>query len=613
MLINIPHVRTRRIVLPWQSVNPTLGGVVLLLCLSACQAPGPVALASPQQTIAAPERDARNQTPERDARNKTITSHFDVIIKNGTVYDGSGAPGVRLDVGIRGHKIVAVDDLGLASAERVIDAGGKIVTPGFINTLSWANESLILDGRGMSDVVQGITLEIFGEGWSAGPLTPAMKAELTAKMTDENRYAIRWTSLRQFLDYLQAKGVTPNVASFVGAATVRMHELGSANRAPSPTELARMTALVDTAMQEGALGVGSALIYAPGTYASTEELIALASVSGRYGGSYISHMRSEGARFLESLDELLEITRAAGVHGEIYHLKAAGAANWPKMQLAIDKINAARAQGVDVSANMYTYTAGATGLDASMPTWVQEGGFEAWRARLLEPATRARVLREMRAPDAGFENLRLAAGDPKNVLFTGFKTPSLRHYIGKTLADVAAERKSTPEDTVIDLVILDHSRVETAYFLMSEPNVKLGLAQPWVGLGSDGEALAPEGNVLKSNPHPRAYGNVARFWQRYVVQEKLMSTAEAVFRLSGLPAKNFHLTNRGCVRVGCFADIAVFAPENIAEHATFAAPHALSTGMDFVLVNGTFVVENGKHNGNTPGQAVLRQAMLKRP
>jgi N-acyl-D-amino-acid deacylase len=562
-------------------------GAAALICLNACH--------------------SRLVAPAPPPRDMVQASQFDVIIKNGTVYDGSGAPGVRADVGIVGHKIVAVANLSTASAARVIDAGGKIVTPGFINTLSWANESLIHDGRGLSDVVQGITLEIFGEGWSAGPLTAAMKADLLAEMTDENRYAIRWTSLRQFLDYLQTKGVTPNVASFVGAATVRMHELGSANRAPSPAELARMTALVDTAMREGALGVGSALIYAPGTYANTEELIALASVAGRYGGSYISHMRSEGARFLESLDELLHITQASGVHGEIYHLKAAGAANWPKMQLAIDKINAARAKGVDVGANMYTYTAGATGLDAAMPTWVQEGGFEAWRARLLEPATRARVLREMRAPDAGFENLRLAAGDPKNVLFTGFKTPSLRHYIGKTLAEVAAQRNSTPEDTVIDLVIEDHSRVETAYFLMSESNVQLGLAQPWVGLGSDGEALAPEGNALKSNPHPRAYGNVARFWQRYVVQGKLMSTAQAVHRLTGLPATNFHLAGRGCLRIGCFADIAVFAPENIAEHATFAAPHALSTGIDFVLVNGTVVVEDGKHNGATPGQAVLRE------
>ncbi len=534
--------------------------------------------------------------------------HFDVLIRGGMVYDGSGAPGQLLDVGITGDQISAIENLTGAQANQVIDARGKIVTPGFINMLSWAPESLLLDGRGLSDVTQGVTLEVFGEGWSQGLLTAAMKADERARMTDENRYEITWTTLDQYMRHLQAKGSSLNFASFVGAATVRMHELGSAKRAPTKDELKRMTDLVEQAMQEGAMGVGSALIYAPGTYADTPELIALAKAAGKYRGSYISHLRSEGNQFLESLDELIKIGAQAGVHAEAYHLKAAGVTNWPKMQLAIDKTNAARANGVDVSANMYTYTAGATGLDASMPTWVQEGGFDAWRKRLMQPAARAKVLAEMKAPNAGFENLRLAAGSAENVLLLGFKNPELRKYIGQTLGQVSAARGTSAEDTVIDLVIADGSRVETAYFLMSEDNVKLGLSQPWVSLGSDGEALAPEGNFLKSNPHPRSYANFARFWQQYVgataAQRIQISTADAVFRLTGLPAKNLKLRDRGCLRIACFADIAVFAPDEIKATATFAAPHALSTGMTYVLVNGTLVIDQGQHTGAKPGVAV---------
>jgi N-acyl-D-amino-acid deacylase len=531
---------------------------------------------------------------------------FDTIIEGGTVFDGSGAPGQRVDVGIAGQRVTALGDLRAAKADRRIDAAGKIVTPGFINVLSWADESLILDGRGLSDLHQGVTLEIFGEGWSQGPLTEAMKADARKAMTDENRYEIRWSSLDEYLRYLEGKGVSPNIASFVGAATIRINVLGQENRAPNSEELVRMQALVDTAMREGALGVGSSLIYAPGSFANTQELIALASVSGKYGGSYISHLRSEGGQFLEALDELIAITKAAGVHGEAYHLKAAGLANWPKMAKAIARITAERAEGLDISANMYTYTAGATGLDAAMPPWVQAGGFDAWRARLLDPVQRARVLREMQDPNAGFENLRLAAASAENLLFLGFKQPALRGYIGKTLAEVSQLRGTRPENTVIDLVIEDGSRVETAYFLMSEANVKLGLQQDWIALGSDGAALAPEGNFLKSNPHPRSYGNFARFWQRYVVQQKLVSIESAVHRLTGLPAKNFKLTQRGCLSVGCFADVAVFVPEQIRENATFIKPHALSTGIAFVLVNGAIVIADGVHTGAKPGRVVRR-------
>jgi N-acyl-D-amino-acid deacylase len=539
--------------------------------------------------------------------------HFDVLIRGGTVYDGSGAAGELLDVGISGDQISALGNLAADRADRVLDARGKIVTPGFINMLSWAPETLLLDGRGLSDVMQGVTLEVFGEGWSQGPLTDAMKAQARTDMTDENRYDITWTTLDEYMRHLQAKGSSINFASFVGAATVRIHVLGAAKRAPTTDELKRMTDLVEQAMREGAMGVGSALIYAPGTYADTAELVALAKAAGKFGGGYISHLRSEGNELLQALDELIKIGAAAGVHAEAYHLKAAGVANWTKMQLAIDKINAARAKGLDVSANMYTYTAGATGLDAAMPTWVQEGGFAAWRARLLQPAIRAKVLAEMKAPNAGFENLRLAAGTAENVLLLGFKNPALRQYIGKNLAQVSAERGTSPEDTVIDLVINDGSRVETAYFLMSEANVQLGLSQPWVSLGSDGEALAPEGNFLKSNPHPRSYGNFARFWQQYVVGVPMqagaapqlqISTRDAVFRLTGLPAKNLKLRDRGCLRIACFADIAVFSPDEIKASATFAAPHVLSSGMAYVLVNGKVVIDQGQHTGAKPGVAV---------
>ena len=559
----------------------------------------------------------------KTAASGETVQNFDVLILGGSVYDGSGAPALAADIGIRADRVVAVGDLAQSTAEITIDARGKIVTPGFINMLSWAPETLLLDGRGLSDVIQGVTLEVFGEGWSQGPLNAKMKADALRDMTDENRYAINWSTLDEYMRYLQARGSSVNFASFVGAATVRIHELGNAKCAPNAEELGRMTALVEQAMQEGALGVGSALIYAPGSYSETAELIALAKAAGKYGGSYISHLRSEGNQFLPALDELIQIGSEAKLHVEAYHLKAAGMANWPKMQLAIDKINAARARGVDVSANMYCYTAGATGLDAAMPTWVQEGGFDAWRTRLMQPATRAKVLQEMRAPEAGFENLRLAAGASENVLLLGFKNPALRKYVGKTLAQVSAERGRSAEDTVIDLVIEDQSRVETAYFLMSEANVRLGLRQPWVSLGSDGEALAPEGNFLKSNPHPRSYGNFARFWQHYVQTQPLdaaatlaapasqtsetrakISIADAVYRLTGLPAKNLALRQRGCLRIGCFADVAIFAPAEIKAHSSFAAPHQLATGMAYVLVNGKLVVRHGSHTGAKPGVAV---------
>jgi N-acyl-D-amino-acid deacylase len=528
---------------------------------------------------------------------------FDVLIVNGIVYDGSGAEGRRADVGIRGDRIVAIGDLASARAGCTIDARGQAVAPGFINVLSWATETLLADGRAMADVKQGVTLEIFGEGLSMGPLNDAMKRELLEQQGDI-KYEIAWTTLGEYLDHLAARGVSPNVASFVGATTVRIHELGYANRAPAPAELARMQELVRAAMREGALGVGSSLIYAPAAFAQTDELVALAQAAAESRGGYISHIRSEGNRFLEALDELIRITRAAGVHGEAYHLKAAGKANWPKMREAIARIEQARADGVDVSANMYAYPAGATGLDAAMPPWVQEGGLDRWVERLKDPKVRKRVAREMRSGGADWESLYLAAGSPDAVLLLGFNNPALKPLTGKTLAQVAKERGKSPEDTAMDLVVEDHSRVTTAYFLMSEDNVKLGLSQPWVALGSDAEAPAPEGVFLLSSVHPRAYGNFARFLGKYVRDEQVTTLADAVRRMTALPARSFKLADRGCLAPGCFADVTVFDPATIRDHATFDRPHQYASGVSHVLVNGVQVLADGEHTGAKPGRVV---------
>jgi len=528
---------------------------------------------------------------------------FDLVLRNGTVYDGSGAAPVTADVGIRGDRIAAVGDLHAASAAQTIDAGGLAVAPGFVNMLSWATDSLIADPRGMSDLVQGVTLEVMGEGWSMGPLNEAMKKE-AAEQQGDIRYPITWTTLGEYLEMLERKGISMNVASFVGATTVRVHELGYADREPTPEELARMQDLVRAAMREGALGVGSSLIYAPAFYAKTPELVALCSAAGEGGGMYISHMRSEGNRLLEAVDELISIAREAKVPAEIYHLKAAGRANWGKLPAVIAKVEAARAAGLRITADMYTYTAGATGLDAAMPPWVQEGGLEKWRQRLQDPATRERVEREMRTPTDEWENLLLAAGGAENVLLSGFKSEALKPLTGKTLAQVAAMRGKTPEATAIDLVIEDDNRVDTIYFIISEDNVRREVALPWVGFGSDAEASAPEGVFLKSSTHPRAYGNVARLLGRYVRDEKLVPLAEAIRRLTSQPAENLKLRDRGRLAPGYFADVVVFDPATVADHATFQSPQQFATGVRDVLVNGAVVLRDGKHTGTLPGRVV---------
>lgn len=528
----------------------------------------------------------------------------DLLIDNAMILDGRGGEPYRGQIAIGAGRIVAAAPAlrGIHPA-RTVDAGGLAVSPGFINVLSWAPDSLIYDGRGLSDLKQGITLEIFGEGDSYGPLTSESRAEML-KTQGDIRYEITWTSLGEFMDFLAERGVSPNIASFVGATTVRTHELGYANRAPTTAELARMQDLVRAAMREGALGVGSALIYAPGTYARTDELTALARAAGESGGGYISHIRSEGDRLPEALDELIGIARDAGVHAEIHHLKAAGEANWPKMREAIDRIDAARTAGLSITANMYTYTAGATGLDAAMPPWVQEGGIDAWVERLRDPAIAKRVIAAMKGPGKDWENLYFAAGSPERVLLIGFRNDALKPLTGKSLAEVARMRGVTPEEAAIALVIEDHTRVSTAYFLMSEENVRLGLSQPWVSIDSDEGALAPEGLFLASNNHPRAYGSFARFLGKYVRDEQVTTLPDAIRRLTRLPAANWKLRDRGCLDPGCYADIVIFDPARIADHATFAEPRRFATGVRDVFVNGVQVLANGEHTGARPGQVV---------
>ena len=528
---------------------------------------------------------------------------YSVIIRGGTIYDGSGGAPFVGDVALRGDRIAYVGPHAPGRAARIIDASGKAVSPGFINMLSWANESLIADGRGLSDTMQGVTLEVMGEGDSMGPWTPEMKRN-EIKRQGDIKYPIRWTTLGQYLDYMQRKGITPNIASFVGATTVRVHELGEKDVDPTPAQLARMRALVRQAMKEGAMGVGSSLIYAPATYAETPELTAITSEAAKCGGMYISHMRSEGNKLLEAIDELITISKQSGAPAEIYHFKQAGQPNWGKLDAAIAKVNAARAAGQRITADMYNYTAGATGLDAAMPPWVQSGGLEAWIKRMKDPAVRARLVKEMRTPTNEWENLMLLAGSPDKVLLVAFKTPKLKPLTGKTLAEVAKMRGKSPEETAMDLVIEDGSRVGTVYFLMSEDNVKREAALPWMSFGSDEASEAPEGVFLKSSSHPRAYGNFARVLAEYVRKDRVSTLPDAIRRLTSLPAINLSLKQRGWLKPGYYADVVVFDPAKVQDHATFEKPKQLATGVDDVFVNGVQVLKNGKHTGAKPGRVV---------
>lgn len=531
---------------------------------------------------------------------------FEVIIRGGTVYDGSGKEGVVMDVGINADTVAFIGDLSKAAGKKEIDAKGLAVAPGFINMLSHCEVSLLFDGNSQSDIRQGVTLEVLGEG-SMGPMNDQMKRddEEAMKRDPDWQYKIDWTTLGEYLEGLEKRGVSPNVASFVSAITVRVHELGYANRAASPEELERMKALVKTAMEEGAMGVTSALIYAPANYASTEELVELSKVASQYGGMYIAHIRSEGNSIFEAVDETIRIAREAKLPAEIYHLKFSGKDNWNKIDSVIAMIDHANKEGLKITADMYTYVAGATGLDAAMPPWLQEGGIKEWIKRMKDPVIRKKALHEMRTPTNKWENLMKLAGDFDRVLLMGFTNDSLRkNFTGKTLGQVAKIYGKSPEETAMDLVITDGTRVGTAYFLMTEENVKRQIQLPYVSFGSDAESSTAAGNFLKTPTHPRAYGNFSRLLGKYVRDEKVISLAEAIRRLTSLPASNLKIEKRGSLQIGYYADLAIFDPVKIQDHATFENPHQYSTGMVHVFVNGTQVLENGEHTNAKPGRVV---------
>lgn len=528
---------------------------------------------------------------------------YDVILRGGTVYDGSGGEPYVADIAIDKDSIAAVGDLDEAQAALEIDVAGLAVAPGFINMLSWANESLIHDGRSQSDIRQGVTLEVMGEGNSMGPLNAAMKQELIDRQSDI-RYDVEWTTLGEYLEFLEQRGVSTNVASFIGAATPRKYVIGYEDRAATPEQLEQMQQIVRDAMREGAMGVASSLMYPPGLFADTAELIALSEAAAEFDGMYVSHMRDEGAHMLEAIDELITIARETGIRAEIYHLKSSGQQNWPLFDEAVRMIEDARAEGLHITADVYTYPAGSTGLNVTVPPWVQDGGFEASLERMRDPEMRERIIEEMNTPSDEWENMYLLAGSLDNILLVNFRNEALKPLTGKTLAEVVEMRGTSPENTIMDLIIEDGSRVGSVYFTQSEDIVRRAVALPWVSFNSDAASLAPEGVFLKSNPHPRAYGSFARVLGKYVREEKVITLEEAVRKLSGLPAKNLKLDRRGELQEGYFADVVVFDPETIQDHATFVEPHQYATGVVHVFVNGEQVLKDGEHTGATPGRVV---------
>jgi N-acyl-D-amino-acid deacylase len=528
---------------------------------------------------------------------------YTAVIANGTVYDGSGAPGRRADIGITGDRIAAIGDLRNATTTLRVDASGLAVAPGFVNMLSWSTESLLVDGRSQGEIRQGVTTQIFGEGDSMGPLTEEMRARRLASQGDL-KYDIPWTSLGDYLRHIEKKGIAQNVASFIGATTVREYVIGLEDRKATPAQLDAMRALVRREMEDGALGIGSSLIYAPAFYATTEELIELCKVAAQYRGKYISHMRSEGNRLVDAVQELLRIARDANIPAEIYHLKAAGTRNWPKMDKVLAMIEAARKEGLQITADMYMYPAGATGLDAAMPPSALDGGYDALFRRLQDPGARKQIAQAIRTPTDAWENLYLAAGSPDRILLVEFRSEALKPLAGRTLAEVAKMRGKDPVETIMDLVLEDRSRVGTVYFMMSEENIAKQIKRPWVSLGSDAASMATEGIFLKSSAHPRSYGNFARLLGKYVREERAITLADAVHRLSGLPATNLELDGRGFLRPGYFADVVAFDPATIADRATFAQPHQYAVGMKHVFVNGRQVLKDGEHTGALPGRAL---------
>src|SRR5437667_320282 len=528
---------------------------------------------------------------------------FDFIIKGGTVYDGTGGEGRVADVAIRGDRIVGVGDFASAVPKKTIDARGLAVAPGFINMLSWSNESLIQDGRSQSEIRQGVTTEIMGEGESMGPLNDRMKTRLVREQTDI-KFEIKWNTLAEYLHYLEKRGISCNVASFLGATTVREYVIGLEDKQPTPEQLDEMRELVRKEMEAGALGIGTSLIYPPAFYAKTEELIELCKVAARYQGKYISHIRSEGNQLLPALEELIRISREAGLPAEVYHIKAAGKKNWPLLDQMIARIEAARKEGLKITADMYAYTASGTGLDACLPPWTQDGGYTALFTRLRDKATREKIAAEVRTDSDAWENIYLSVGSPDKILLAGFKSEQLKPLTGKSLAEVAKARGKDPVETIMDLLVEDESRISAIYFEMAEENVRKEMTKPWISFGSDEASQAPEGVFLKSNPHPRAYGNFARVLGKYVREEKLISLSDAVRRLSGLPATNLGLDRRGFIKEGMFADLVVFDPATIADRATFVQPHQYAAGVKHVFVNGQQVLKDGEHTGATPGRAL---------
>ena len=530
-------------------------------------------------------------------------SEFDVLIKSGTVYDGSGGEGRPADVAIKGDRIVGVGDFKTAKAKKIIDAHGLAVAPGFINMLSWSTESLIQDGRSQSEIRQGVTTEIMGEGESMGPVNDRVR-DYMLKQQKDIKYEITWRTLAEYLQYLEKRGVSCNVASFIGATTIRENAVGFEDRAPTPNELDEMRALVRREMEAGALGIGTSLIYPPAFYAKTEELIELCKVAAKYQGKYISHMRSEGNRLFEAVDELLRIAREAGIPAEVYHIKAAGQQNWGKLDQFLSRIEAAQKEGLKITADMYTYTAAGTGLDACLPPWTEDGGYDALYKRLADPATRAKIAAEVKTPSDEWENLYLAAGAPEKILLAGFKSEKLKPLTGKSLAEIAKMRGKDPIETIMDLILEDRSRIDSVYFVMSEENVRKEIAKPWISFGSDEASQAPEGVFLKSNPHPRAYGNFARVLGKYARDEKAITLPEAIRRLSALPATNLGLDRRGLLKGGMFADVVVFDPAAVGDRATFEKPHQYAVGMKHVFVNGVQVLKDGEHTDAKPGRAL---------
>jgi len=530
-------------------------------------------------------------------------AEYDVILRGGTIYDGSGEKPYTGDLAISGDRIAALGDIGEASAPLEIDVAGLAVAPGFVNMMSWANESLIEDGRSQSEIRQGVTLEIMGEGRSMGPLNERMKQQMLERQSDI-RYDIEWTTLAGYLEFLEKRGISPNVASFIGAATPRNYVLGHEDREPTPEELEQMRALVRQAMEEGALGVASSLIYPPGSFAKTDELVELAKVAASYNGMYISHMRDEGANMLEAIDELLTIAREADIRAEIYHFKSSGKANWHLFDPAVAKVEKARAEGLQITADVYTYPASSTGLNAAIPPWVQEGGFEASVERMKDPAIRDRLAAEMLESSDEWENMYLGVGSPDNILLVSFKSEALKPLTGKTLAQVAEMRGTDPRYTAMDLIIEDDSRIGTVYFGQSEDIVRKAVALPWVSFNSDAASQAPEGVFLLSNPHPRAYGSFARVLGKYVREEKVLTLEEAIRKLAALPTTTMKIDHRGQLKNGFYADVVVFDPARIQDHATFVKPHQYATGMLHVFVNGQQVLKDGEHTGAKPGRFV---------